>query len=42
MAVYGSANEKQWPEALAASLGHSELHRISSLNMDGVSPGRGN
>jgi hypothetical protein len=42
MAFYGSANEKQWPETLAAFLGHPELHRISSLNMDGVPPGRGN
>jgi hypothetical protein len=42
MTVYESVNEKQWPKALAASLGHPELHRISSLNMDRVSSGRGN
>jgi hypothetical protein len=42
MTVYGSVNEKQWPKALAASLGDTELHRISSLNMDGISSGHGN
>jgi hypothetical protein len=42
MTVYGPVNEKHWPEAPAASLGRPELHRISSLNMDRVSSGRGN